>query len=250
MADTAPLLAVEGVTKRFGSLVANDDFHLAVATRSIHGLIGPNGAGKTTAIAQIFGELRPDRGRIRFAGRNVTGLSMPKRARLGLQRSYQITSLFPALTVEDNVALAVQAGSGSPWRFWSPARRDRRLRDPAREVLGKVGLSERAEIPAADLAHGEKRQLELAMVLATSPVLLLLDEPMAGLGREETGRMTEIIKALKGNVTVLLVEHDMDVVFALADRITVMVKGHAIATGAPAQIRSNDEVRRAYLGDY
>ena len=244
-----PILEVEALTKRFGALVANDSLSLAVEDGAVHALIGPNGAGKTTAIAQISGELRPDGGRIRFRGRDVTRLPIHRRARLGLARSYQITSLFPDFTALENVALAVQARAGHGFRFWKPARGDAALVVPARDLLARVGLRGRADVPAAELAHGEQRQLEIAMALATTPSLLLLDEPIAGMGRDETGRMVDLLRALRDSVTILLVEHDMDVVFALADRITVLVKGRAIASGPTAAIRADRRVRDAYLGE-
>ena len=244
------LLEVEGLTRMFGAVAANDALSFTVERGSVHALIGPNGAGKSTAIAQLSGELRSNAGRIRFAGTDITRLPPPRRAAAGLQRSYQITSLFPAFTALDNVALAVQTRLGHAFRFWRDARRDPALRRPAARVLERVGLERRADVAAADLAHGEQRQLELAVVLATEPKMLLLDEPMAGMGQAEGRRMLDTLREIKGTVTILLVEHDMDVVFALADRITVLVKGRALVTGEPAAIRSDAAVRRAYLGDY
>jgi branched-chain amino acid transport system ATP-binding protein len=215
----------------------------------LHAVIGPNGAGKTTLIAQLAGELAPDRGRIRFAGDDVTALAMPERARRGLARSFQITSICPAFSALDNVALAVQAQSGHSFRFWRPARRDESLRAPARALLDRLGLAARADALAATLSHGEQRQLELALALATRPLLLLLDEPMAGLGPEESARMVALLRDLKRRHAILLVEHDMEAVFALADRISVLVYGRCIATGTPAEIRADRAVRDAYLGD-
>jgi branched-chain amino acid transport system ATP-binding protein len=215
----------------------------------IHAVIGPNGAGKTTLIAQLSGELRPNAGSIRFAGEDVTALPAPARSQRGLARSFQITSVFRGFTALDNVALSLQAHDGHSFRFWSDARDEAKLREPARAILEEVGLGRRAEIIAANLAHGEQRQLEIAMAMATRPRMLLLDEPMAGMGREESERMVALLKRLKGRETILLIEHDMDVVFALADRITVLVYGRAIATGAPAAIRANADVRQAYLGE-
>ena len=244
-----PLLLTEGMTKAFGALRATDGLSLAVLPGEIHAVIGPNGAGKTTAIAQISGELIPDSGVIRFQGRDITGLPVHARAHLGLARSFQITSLFLGFTAEDNVAMALQAHGGHSFRFWRDARTDPRLRGPAREVLDRVGLGARAGVPAANLAHGEQRQLELAVALATGPSLLLLDEPMAGMGPEDSVRMVELLKTLKGKVTILLVEHDMDAVFALADRVTVLVYGKAIATGAPEEICADPHVLQAYLGE-
>jgi len=242
------LLRAEGLVKRFGAVTAADELSLAVRSGEIHALIGPNGAGKTTAVAQLSGEMRPDAGTIHFAGRDVTGLGADARARAGLARSFQITSLFQGFTALDNVAMAIQAHQGHSFRFWRKARGDRRLREPALAVLARVGLDGRAGIVAGNLAHGEQRQLELAMALATEPRLLLLDEPTAGMGHDESKRMVELLAGLNGELAMLLVEHDMDVVFSLADRITVLVNGQAIASGAPADIRSDAAVREAYLG--
>ncbi|WP_353857885.1 ABC transporter ATP-binding protein [Azospirillum formosense] len=244
-----PLLSTDSLVKRFGGLAATDGLSLSVAEGELHALIGPNGAGKTTLIGQLSGELTPNSGTIRFDGRDVTRLPVHKRARRGLARSFQITSIFPSFTALDNVALAVQAHAGHSFRFWRDAGRDRRLTDPARAVLERVGLGARADTRADALAHGEKRQLELAMALATGPRLLLLDEPMAGMGPEDSARMVELLQELKGGVTILLVEHDMDAVFALADRITVLVRGKDLASGTPAEIRNDPAVREAYLGD-
>ncbi len=247
MADA--LLEVRGLTKTFGGLVATSHVDLDIPVGETHAVIGPNGAGKTTLLAQLAGEMPADAGTIRFAGRNVTALPAPSRSALGLARSFQITSIFRDFTVLDNVALAVQAHAGHSFRFWRPARAERPLRDPARAMLAAVGLAEREGLPAAALSHGEQRQLEIAMALATAPRLLLLDEPMAGMGLDESQRMIRFLATLKGRHTILLVEHDMDAVWALADRISVMVYGTLIATGTPEEIRANAEVRRAYLGD-
>ena len=246
---SAPLLQVENLAKRFGGIVATDDLSLDVANGELHAIIGPNGAGKTTLIAQLSGQLTPDSGRIHFEGADITTLPMHKRSTLGLARSFQITSLFLDLSVLDNVALAVQAHAGHSFRFWRDARREPELREPARAALARAGLSARADQPASALSHGEHRQLELAMALAGSPGMLLLDEPMAGLGPEESARMVAMLRALKREVTILLVEHDMEAVFALADCITVLVYGRAIASGAPDDIRANAAVREAYLGE-
>jgi branched-chain amino acid transport system ATP-binding protein len=243
------LLAVRGLVKSFGGLIATNRVDVDVRLGETHAIIGPNGAGKTTLIAQLAGDLRPDAGTIAFAGRDVTALAAPARSRLGLARSFQITSVFREFTALDNVALAVQAHAGHSARFWRPARRDLALRAPARSMLESVGLGARADVVAANLAHGEQRQLEIAMVLATRPRLLLLDEPMAGMGLEESQRMIDLLRTLKGEQTMLLVEHDMDAVFALADRISVMVYGRLIATGTPDEIRGNADVREAYLGE-
>jgi branched-chain amino acid transport system ATP-binding protein len=247
MADA--LLEVRGLTKSFGGLVATNHVELRILEGETHAVIGPNGAGKTTLITQLAGDLRPDAGTISFAGRDVTALAAPARSKLGLARSFQITSVFREFTALDNVALAVQAHAGHSFRFWRPARRDSALRRPAAAVLESVGLGARADVLAANLAHGEQRQLEIAMVLATRPRLLLLDEPMAGMGPEESQRMIDFLRTLKGAQTILLVEHDMDAVFALADRISVMVYGRLIASGPPEEIRGNAEVREAYLGE-
>ena len=211
-------------------------------------VIGPNGAGKTTLIAQLTGMLAPDSGRIRFAGRDITGLPPHARARLGMARSFQITSIFDALSVLDNTLLAVQAHAGHSYRFWRRARRDKKLTEPAMAALQQVGLADKAAANARGLSHGEHRQLEIAMALAGTSKLLLLDEPMVGMGGEESARMVDLLRALKSSKSILLIEHDMDVVFALADRITVMVDGKAIASGAPEEIRADENVRRAYLG--
>jgi len=243
------LLATLGLVKRYGGLVATNGVSLAIETGELHAVIGPNGAGKTTLIAELAGEIAPDAGSIRYAGLDITARSVAERAAIGISRSFQITSIFREFSVLDNVALAVQARAGHSFRFWRPARRDPRLRDPARAVLTEVGLEARAELPAASLSHGEKRALEIAIVLATRPRLLLLDEPMAGMGPEDAAGMVRLLAGLKRRVTIVLVEHDMDAVFALADRITVLVYGRVIATGAPAAIRGDAEVRRAYLGE-
>jgi branched-chain amino acid transport system ATP-binding protein len=245
----ADLLQVENLSKRFGGIVATDDLTISIPEGELHAVIGPNGAGKTTLIAQLSGQLTPDSGRIHFAGSDVTGVPMHARSALGLARSFQITSLFLDLSVLDNAALAVQARAGHSFHFWRNARREPELRDPARAALDRVGLSARADLPASALSHGEHRQLELAMALASRPRMLLLDEPMAGLGPEESARMVSMLRDLKKELTVLLVEHDMEAVFALADRITVLVYGRVIASGRPEEIRNNAQVRDAYLGE-
>ena len=244
-----PLLEVRGLSKSFGALSATDQVELDVLEGETHAIIGPNGAGKTTLIGQLAGDLRPDAGRIRFAGEDITALDAPARSRRGFARSFQITSVYRDFTALDNVALAVQAHAGHSFRFWRAARGDEALRAPARAVLEEVGLGARAEVPAANLAHGVQRQLEIAMALATKPRLLLLDEPVAGMGAEESQRMVRFLATLKGRETMILVEHDMDAVFTLADRISVLVYGRIIATGTPAEIRANAEVRAAYLGE-
>ena len=243
------MLTVRQLVKTFGALRATDGIDLDVREGETHAIIGPNGAGKTTFIGQLAGNIRPDAGRITFAGEDITALHAPQRARKGLARSFQITSIYPEFSALHNVALAVQATSGHSFRFWSSALKDRRLLDPAQKILDEVGLGPRSGVLAANLAHGEQRQLEVAMALATRPRLLLLDEPMAGMGAEESQRMIGFLGTLKKQHTMILVEHDMDAVFRLADRISVLVYGRLIATGEPAAIRANPEVRAAYLGE-
>jgi branched-chain amino acid transport system ATP-binding protein len=244
-----PLLQLAGLAKRFGGLAATDGVDLEVTPGGIHALIGPNGAGKTTLVHLISGALKPDAGTVRFNGSDVTAAPMHARVALGLARSYQVTSIFARLTVLENVALGVQARSGSSLRFWTPVLHETALFDEAKAVLDRVGLAQRAAAIAGSLAHGEQRQLEVALSLATRPRMLLLDEPMAGMGPEESARMIDLIAALKGQVTLLLIEHDMEAVFKLADLISVLVSGRVIATGTPEEIRANADVRRAYLGD-
>ena len=243
------LLETRGLIKRFGGLIATDTVSIDVRPGEIHALIGPNGAGKTTLVSQLTGNLTPDTGTIHFAGRDVTRLPTHARVRLGLARSFQITSVLREFTALENVALAVQAHAGHSFRFLADARRDERLRAPAWRGLENVGLAARADTLASALSHGEQRQLEIAMALAGDPKLLLLDEPMAGMGGEESQRMIGFLRALKDKRAMLLIEHDMDAVFQLADRITVLVYGRAIASGTPDEIRANAEVRQAYLGD-
>jgi branched-chain amino acid transport system ATP-binding protein len=242
------LLAVRGLTKRFGGLVATDRLDLDVARAEVHAVIGPNGAGKTTLIAQLAGTLAPEAGSIVLDGVDITRRSAHERVAHGIARSYQVTNVFRRFTSLDNAALAVQACAGSSFRFWRPALAERALFEEAHALLARVGLQDRAQIPAGVLAHGEQRQLEVALALASRPRLLLLDEPMAGMGPDESERMVALIQSLKGSVTIVLVEHDMDAVFRLADRISVLVYGRVLATGRPADIRANAEVRRAYLG--
>jgi branched-chain amino acid transport system ATP-binding protein len=245
----ADLLRVENLAKRFGGIVATDNLTLNIVEGELHAVIGPNGAGKTTLIAQLGGQLAPDSGHIHFAGNDITVVPMHARSALGLARSFQITSLFLDLSVLDNVALAVQAHAGHSFHFWRDARREPELRDPARAALKRVGLTAGEDLPASVLSHGEHRQLELAMALASKPRMLLLDEPMAGLGPEESARMVAMLRELKKELTILLVEHDMEAVCALADRITVLVYGRVIASGKPEDIRRNAQVRDAYLGE-
>ena len=242
------MLEVRGLTKQFGALRASDGIDFDVAEGETHAVIGPNGAGKTTFIGQLAGNLRPDSGTVRFAGADITAFPAPRRARLGLARSFQITSVYPDFSVLQNVALAIQAHSGHSFRFWRDARTDTALIEPAKKILDDLGLAERSQVLAGNLAHGEQRQLEVAIAIATAPRLLLLDEPMAGMGIEESQRMIALLASLKRRHAIILVEHDMDAVFRLADRISVLVYGRLIATGTPEKIRANEEVRRAYLG--
>src|SRR3989442_5396469 len=243
------MLELKDVSKRFGGVVATDDVTLDVMRGEVHALIGPNGAGKTTLIGQISGSLGVDSGEIRFQGSDVTRLKQHERVKAGLARSYQITSIFKRFTVLDNLALAVQARSGSSFSFWHPVAKEAALFGEARTIADQIGLSQKIDSLAATLAHGEQRALEVGLALATQPKLVLLDEPMAGMGPEESQRIIALIGRIRAQVTVLLVEHDMDAVFRLADRITVMVNGRVIATGNPETIRSDAEVRKAYLGD-
>jgi branched-chain amino acid transport system ATP-binding protein len=243
------LLALERLRKSYGALVVTDDVSLDVREGELHAVIGPNGAGKTTLVHQISGLSAPDSGRILFDGSDVTALSMADRVRHGLARSFQITSVLPGFSALENVALAVQARSGSSFRFFGDAAAEPRLNEPALGYLGLVGLQGRAGVPAGELSHGEKRQLELAIALATEPKLLLLDEPLAGTGHEDAARVIEVLRRLKGRYAIVLIEHDMDAVFALADRISVLVYGRVIATGPPECMRANAEVRSAYLGE-
>ena len=243
------MLSLRNLSKRFGGVVALDAVTLEVTAGEVHALIGPNGAGKTTLIHQISGSLPADSGEIFFLDRDITRLPAHERVSTGLARSYQITSIFRRFSVLDNLALAVQARSGTSFSFWQPVAAERALFDEARAIAGQVGLTEKSNSIAATLAHGEQRALEVGLALATRPKLVLLDEPMAGMGPEESKRMIELIGRIRSQVSVLLVEHDMDAVFRLADRISVMVNGRLIATGAPGKIRMNQEVRKAYLGD-
>ena len=242
-------LEVRGLVKRFGGLLATDHVDLDLARGELHAVIGPNGAGKTTLINQLSGEILPDAGRIVFDGQDLTHEPPFRRAMAGLGRSFQITSVFNDFSVLQNTALAVQAHAGHSFRFWKPAASERALTEPALAALRRVGLLDRAQVPVASLAHGERRQLEIAMVLATGAKCLLLDEPMAGMSPAESEAVVALLQELKGEHTILLVEHDMDAVFALADRLTVLVYGRPIATGTPDQIRNHPEVREAYLGE-
>ena len=243
------MLELRAVSKRYGGVVATDDVTLDVVRGEVHALIGPNGAGKTTLIGQISGVLATVIGRILFNGADITRLPAHARVAAGLARSYQITSIFRRYSVLDNLALAVQARSGTSFRFWRPALAERALYDEARAIGAEIGLGGRLETVAGALAHGEQRALEVGLALATRPQLVLLDEPMAGMGPQESRAMLELIQRMRSRATVLLVEHDMDAVFRLADRITVLVNGRVVASGVPASIRTNPAVRQAYLGE-
>jgi branched-chain amino acid transport system ATP-binding protein len=244
-----PVLSLRGLQKSFGSLVVTDDVTLDVISGEMLAIIGPNGAGKTTLINQISGLIPPDGGKILFAGADVTALPPEARALRGLSRSFQITSILPGFSVLENVALAVQARSGSSLRFIGRAADEADLNEPAMAALEQTGIADRARTRAGELSHGEKRALELAIALAMQPTLLLLDEPMAGIGREETERQVDLLLRLKGKLTMVLVEHDMAAVFALADRISVLIRGRVLRTGLPAEVRADPQVVTAYLGE-
>ncbi len=244
----APVLALDGLTKSYGALRATNNVSIDVAPGEIHALIGPNGAGKTTLVRQIYGSEAPDSGTIRLRGEVINGLSVPQRVRRGIGRSFQISNVLMDFTVIENGMIAEAARTGAAFRFLRPAFSDPQLIDGAMSILARVGLEPRADTPVADLAHGERRLLELALALAANPALLLLDEPMAGAGPEETRHMIGIIDRLRGDVGILLIEHDMDAVFRLADRVTVLVEGAVIASGSPAEIAGDVTVRAAYLG--
>ncbi|MEL6234932.1 MAG: ABC transporter ATP-binding protein [Pseudomonadota bacterium] len=244
-----PVLAIRGLEKRFGALKATDAVTLDLRREEIHALIGPNGAGKSTLIKQITGELAPDAGEIRFQGRDITRLDAPARARAGLARSFQISAVAPEFSVLQNVVLCVQGAQGLSWRFLRRALRTQALVGPAQIHIARVGLEGRETVRAADLSHGERRRLEMALALAMKPRAFLLDEPMAGMGPDGAREMTALLARLKAEAPILLVEHDMDAVFALADRISVLVYGRIIASGSVAEIRANREVQEAYLGE-
>jgi len=244
-----PVLEMRNLTKQFGGVRACDDISLKILVNETHAIIGPNGAGKTTLVSQLSGGLKPDSGTVHFNGRDITSLPVHKRNAIGLARSFQITSLIMSMSVLDNVALGVQARDGHSFRFWKPARAVTKLRDRAMEILEQIELGDKAQSKVSALSHGERRQVEIAVALAGEPTLLLLDEPMAGMGASESSKMVDILKTMKGEKTIVLIEHDMDVVFALADRISVLVYGRIIATGSPDEIRQNNDVRRAYLGE-
>ncbi|MGE3362619.1 MAG: ABC transporter ATP-binding protein [Rhizobiaceae bacterium] len=244
-----PLLEIRNLKKSFGALRATNDVSLDLRPGEIHALIGPNGAGKSTLIHQISGFLRPDAGSVVFSGRDVTGTDMAGRSRLGLGRTFQISSLALEFSALRNVMLATQSRQGSSFRFLRSVHRDGSLIGPAMEALERAGLADRARVPAAELSHGERRQLEIAMALALGAKAFLFDEPMAGMGPEGSKKLTGFLDTLREEAPILLVEHDMDAVFALADRISVLVYGAVIATGTVDEIRRNADVRRAYLGD-
>ncbi len=243
------LLTIKNLHKRFGGVNASDDINLEVFDGELHAIIGPNGAGKTTLISQLCGSVLPDSGKITFDGIDITRLAHFRRAKLGMTRSFQITSLLMDMSVLDNVALGVQAKQAHSYRFFKSARSLSHLRDEAANALEQIGLSHRANVLTKELSHGEHRQLEIAVALATGAKLMLLDEPMAGLGPMESAKMISFLKELKSKRTILLIEHDMDAVFALADRISVLVYGKIIATGSPVEIRNDTAVRHAYLGE-
>jgi branched-chain amino acid transport system ATP-binding protein len=246
---SAPVLSLKQVSKRFGGLLVTDDVTLDIIPGELHAVIGPNGAGKTTLINQIAGMLACDSGRILLDERDITALPAHARANLGIARTYQITSIVPSFTVLQNVALAAQAKDGSSFRFFGRADDEQALNAKARTTLDDLGLADRAHRLAGELSHGEKRVLELAMALVTEPKLLLLDEPMAGTGREETAQLTSVLRNLKGRFPILLVEHDMSVVFSLADTVSVLFYGAVLASGAPSAVRSDPRVVSAYLGE-
>jgi len=243
------VLSTKNLCKNYAGLRANYNLNLELHRGEIHALIGPNGAGKSTAVAQLSGELRPSSGRIFFEGVDITDLAVFERARAGVSRSFQVTSVFDEMPVLDNLALALQAHQTHSYRFWSPVSRDDCLNQMAIELGAQFGLEEHLQLPAGALAHGEKRQLEIALAVAGNPRVLLLDEPMAGIGSGGSKVLTEMLDGFRGRYTILLVEHDMDVVFALADRISVMVYGEIIASGSVDEIRDNEDVQSAYLGE-
>ena len=246
---TEPLLRTAGLTKRYGGLVATDNLDFEVVAGEVHAVIGPNGAGKTTLVAQLAGEIAPTAGQIFFAGEDITRLSSPARALRGLARSFQVTSLCLEFTALQNVVLAMYARSRRRYDWWRRADRDPELHDGASKLLSEVGLSARSTALARELAHGEQRQLEVAIALAMQPRVLLLDEPMAGMGRQESAAMVSLLLGLKGRYTMVLVEHDMNAVFRLADRISVLVYGRCVATGKPEEVRADPAVKAAYLGE-
>tara|TARA_B100000963_G_C22499880_1_gene613251 strand:- start:161 stop:904 length:744 start_codon:yes stop_codon:yes gene_type:complete len=243
------LLSTKGLNKSYGGVKATDDVSLSILEGELHAIIGPNGAGKTTLISQLCGNVIPDSGSVHFAGRDITTMSEYKRPHLGMSRTYQITSLIRTMSVLDNLQLASQAQAGHSFRFWRNVRKRQSERARASSYARQVGLEDQIHSRVDNLAHGEQRRLEVAMALTSNSRLLLLDEPLAGLGAQEAAEMINLLQSLKGHKTMLLIEHDMDAVFSLADRISVLVYGHIIATGPPEDIRQNAEVQQAYLGE-
>ena len=248
---SAPELLLRGrdLTRRWGGLTAVDQVSIDLARGQVHAVIGTNGAGKSTLINMLSGELEPSAGRVELLGQDATGWSQPRRARAGLGRSYQRTTLYPSFSVFENCRLAAQARTPRPWALWQSAQRCEQSSAAAREAAGRSGLDALLDREAGLLSHGQKRQLEIAMCLATAPQVLLLDEPLAGMGAEETDRMLALLDELKAGHAILLVEHDMDAVFRIAERITVMVNGAVVASGDPDHVRNSPEVRAAYLGE-
>ncbi len=243
------VLEIRNLNKHFGAVHVSRNISLSVPDGQCHALIGPNGAGKTTLIHQISGVLQPDAGDVVLAGQNITTKKTWQRAQAGLGRTFQLTSVLPSFSVLENVALAAQAKSGSSFRFFRPAAREKDLNETAMAMLERLGMKERACVPAADLSHGERRLLELAIALAGAPRFLLLDEPMAGLGRVESVMLIDILADLRRSIPMLLVEHDMDAIFQLADTVSVLVDGKVVAQGAPDHVRNDPAARAAYLGD-
>jgi branched-chain amino acid transport system ATP-binding protein len=244
------LLRGRGITRRWGGLVAVNEVSLDLQRGELHAVIGTNGAGKSTLINILSGEIPPSAGTVELLGQDVTAWSQPRRSQAGLGRSYQRTTLYPSFTVLENCRLAAQARTPKPWHWWQDAGRCEASLGAARAAAASAGLTDRLDRPAGLLSHGQKRQLEIAMCLATAPQVLLLDEPLAGMGAEETERMLALLQSLKADHAILLVEHDMDAVFRVADRITVMVNGAVIASGSPDEVRNSAEVQAAYLGGH
>jgi len=249
MSNVEPLLSIRGLVKRFGGLLATDHVDFDLLPDEVHAVIGPNGAGKTTFLSLLSGELKPDAGTIHFAGGDMTNMSVAERARAGIGRSYQISQVFREMTVLENVLLAAQATEPSSFSFLRSVLDDEKLMKAARHFLSLCGLGARESSVVSVLAHGEYRQLELAMTLATQPKLLLLDEPMAGMSQAESVEMISLLQEIRKQYPIVLVEHDMDAVFSLADRISVLIYGRVLVTGTPAEIRENEQVKEAYLGD-
>lgn len=243
------LLEIQNLRKAYGALAVTDGVSLTVESGEIHGLIGPNGAGKTTLVSQISGLLSPDEGRISFQGNDITQATPPVRTRMGLGRSFQITSVFKSMTALENIALAVRAKQGHCFQFWRAANRQNETQDKAAEIISTVGLAGLENTPCDEMGHGELRQLELGIALAANPKLLILDEPMAGLSPAESRQMVDLLAVLKKDYGILLIEHDMDAVFTLADRISVLVAGKVVFTGSAEDVRNSELVQRAYLGD-